>query len=195
MHPHDDVRRAGAVQIPRKGQLCRFPHSAAFPVTDDKLRLFIPRLHHAGNEVPPVVRKGKRRRYRLVQDQGAGGVVEHDPRLPPDEGEVENRLPRPLPRVEDGRVCVADGIGGGVHPSAHDNPLPKAPEDGAVIRHFQVRLLRGRVRDVHAEIPPLLPAAQVGARAVPAGNKHLPAPAGGIREHRVRIRRGFVEPP
>ena len=195
MHPHDKVCRAGAVQLPRKGQGGRNPHRPAFPVAYDILRLFIVRLYHAGNKVPPVVHKGKRRRHRLIQYQGAGGIVKHDPRLSTDKGEVENRLPRPLPGIEDWCVSVAHGIGGGVHPAAHNDPLPKVLEDGAVIRHLQIGFLRGGVCDVHAEMPPLLPAPEAGARTRPAGNKHLPAFPGRIRKLCVRIRGVLIEAP
>ena len=180
MHPHDEVCRAGAVQLPRKGERRRNPHRPTFLVAYDILYLFIIRLYHAGNEVPPVIRKSKRRRHRLIQYQGAGGIIEHDPRFPPDKGKIKNRLPRPLPGIENRRVGVAHGIGGGVHPAAHNNPLPKALENGAVIRYLQIGFLRSGIRDVHAEMPPFLPVAETGARTRPARNKHLPAFAGRI---------------
>ena len=195
MHPHDEVCRAGAVQLPGKGERRRNPHRPAFPVSYDIPRLLIPRLYHAGNEIPPVVHKGKRRRHRLIQYQGACGIIQHDPRLSPDEGKVENRLPRPLPGVKNRAVGISDGIGGRVHPAAHNDPFPKALENGAVIRHFQIGFLRSGVRDVHAEMPPLLPAPEAGARSRPAGNKHLPAFPGGIDKLCVRIRGILIEAP
>ena len=100
-----------------------------------------------------------------------------------------------LTSIENRRVGVADGIGSGVHPSAHDDPLPKVLEDGAVILHFQVGFLRGGVRDVEAEIVPPEPGAEGGCRTAPAGNKHLPAFPGGIGSHRVRIWGRIIETP
>ena len=195
MHPHDEVRRAGAVQLPRKGQGRRNPHRPAFPVAYDILCLFIVRLYHAGKEIPPIVYKGKRRRHRLIQYQGAGGIVKHDPRLSPDKGKVENRLPRPLPGIEDWCVSVAHGISGWVHPAAHNDPLPKALENGAVIRHLQIGFLRSGVCDVEAEIVPPESGAEGCGRAAPPADIHLPVLPGGIGKHGIPVRSRFIETP
>ena len=84
MHSHNKVCCAGAVQLPGKGKRRRHPHLAAAPVADDILRFFVPRLYHTGDKVPSVVHEGKRQRHRLIQNKGACGIVEHDPRLSPD---------------------------------------------------------------------------------------------------------------
>ena len=187
MHPQNQIRRAGAVQLPGKGKHFRCPHRAAAPVAHHILCRLVIRLDQAGNEVPAAVDQGKGRFHRLVQDQRAGIVVEHNPRLATDEGQVENRLPRPVPGIEDRAIGVPHGIGGGVHPAAADNPCPKACENAAIIGHLQIVLLGGWVHNVHAEVIPQTVCGKGRTGAAPVVDVCRPSHAGGIQKAVVLI--------
>ena len=118
------------------------------PVAYDIPCFLILRLYHTGKEIPAIVRKRERRRHRLVQDKRPGGIIEHEPGsywyaggfddwfLDCDSELTADDLADYFRATV--FVGVANGIGGGVHPSAHDDPLPKVLEDGAVVLHLRI---------------------------------------------------------
>ena len=61
----DQVRRAGAVQLPGKGKHLRCPHRTTAPVTHHILRRFVIRLDQAGDKVPASVDQGSHGLYIL----------------------------------------------------------------------------------------------------------------------------------
>ena len=195
MHSKDQIRCAGAVQFPGKGENLRCPHSAAFTVAHYILCRFVIRLDQADDKIPAAVYQGEGRRDRFIQNQGAGIIIEHDPRPASEKGEVEDRLTGTVSCVEDRTVGVSHRIGGGVHPAAADNPRSKACENAAVIGHLQIVLLGGRVHDVHAEVIPQTICGKGCAGAAPVINVCRPPHAGGIQKAVVLIRVRFIEPP
>ena len=195
MHSKDQIRCAGAVQFPGKGEKLRWPHSAAFTVAHHILCRLVIRLDQAGDKVPAAVYQGKRRRDRFIQNQGAGIVIEHDPRPASEKGEVEDRLTGTVSCVEDRAVGVSHRIGGGVHPAAAEDTPSKLCENAAVICDLQIGLLCGRAVDIKTKVIAFLPAPHRRGGAAPVVNEGRSSRTGGIQKVVVFIGSGFVHPP
>src|SRR5699024_6461621 len=106
------------------------------------------RFDHSSEEIPAVVDQRKWRRYRLVQNQGAGGIIEHQARPPGIKRKVQDRLARPLPGVKDWAESITHRINGGVHPATHNDPLPQLGEDGTVVHNMKIGSLRSGVVEI-----------------------------------------------
>ena len=195
MHSKDQVGCAGTVQFPGKRELLRCPHRAAVAVAHHILCRLVIRLNKTGDKVPAAVYQRKGRRDRLIQNQGAGIVIEHDPRPATDKGQVENRLPRTVSCVEDWAVGVSHRISGRRHPAAAEDALPKLCKNGAVIGNLQIGLLCGRIIDVKTEVIAFLPAPHRCGGSAPVVNESGSFRTGGIQEIVVFIGSRLIHPP
>ena len=195
MHSKDQIRCAGAVQFPGKGENLRCPHRAAFTVAHYILCRFVIRLDQADDKIPAAVYQGEGRRDRFIQNQGAGIVIEHDPRPASEKGEVEDRLTGTVSCVEDRAVGVSYRIGGGVHPAAAEDTPSKLCENAAVIGDLQIGLLCGRIIDVKTKVIAFLPAPHRCGGAAPVVNEGRSSRTGGIQKVVVFIGSGFIHPP